>query len=158
MMELPHFRQRGVIAEGAVGSPVRTMIHPPLPPGPSPVSTPITARAGPAESVLSEADGILCGMSTRTVSPVLVGRTGELNRLEDAFAASPGAVLIGGEAGVGKTRLIREFTARVAGRARVLTGGCLELGADGLPFAPFTTVLRGLVRELGIDGARRSGR
>jgi crotonobetainyl-CoA:carnitine CoA-transferase CaiB-like acyl-CoA transferase len=34
MMELPHFRQRGVIAEGTVGSPVRTMIHPPLPPGP----------------------------------------------------------------------------------------------------------------------------
>jgi hypothetical protein len=31
--------------------------------------------------------------------------------------------------------------AREAG-VRVLVGGCLELGADGLPFAPFTAVLR----------------
>ncbi len=31
----------------------------------------------------------------------------------------------------------------------MLIGGCLDLGADGLPFAPFTAVLRDLVRELG---------
>jgi DNA-binding CsgD family transcriptional regulator len=60
------------------------------------------------------------------------------------------ALLIGGEAGVGKTRLISEFAgqARAAG-ARVVTGGCLELGADGLPFGPFTAMLRDLVRETG---------
>ncbi|MCW2914144.1 MAG: hypothetical protein JWN52_2212 [Actinomycetia bacterium] len=34
MMELDHFQQRGVIAAGTVGSPVRTTAHPPLPPGP----------------------------------------------------------------------------------------------------------------------------
>ena len=34
---------------------------------------------------------------------------------------------------------------------RVLVGGCLELGADGLPFAPFTAVLRDLARELGLE-------
>ena len=34
----------------------------------------------------------------------------------------------------------------------MLTGGCLELGADGLPFAPFTAVLRELVRDLGAAG------
>ncbi len=64
----------------------------------------------------------------------------------------PAALLIGGEAGVGKTRLISEFAceARAAG-ARVLTGGCLELGADGLPFGPFTAMLRDLVRETGAD-------
>ena len=62
-------------------------------------------------------------------------------------------MLIGGEAGVGKSRLVNEFAARArrAG-ARVLAGGCLELGADGLPFAPFTSVLRELVRDLGTDG------
>src|SRR5690349_7957330 len=88
------------------------------------------------------------------MSPVLVGRAAELGLLEDALASAPGAVLVGGEAGLGKTRLIREFAASVArgGRARVLIGGCLELGSDGLPFAPFTTVLRGLVRDIGIDG------
>jgi DNA-binding NarL/FixJ family response regulator len=74
--------------------------------------------------------------------------------LEAAYEAvrqgGPAAVLVGGEAGVGKTRLITEFTAsaRAAG-ARVLTGGCLELGADGLPFGPFTAILRDLVREVG---------
>ncbi|MFD0902023.1 helix-turn-helix transcriptional regulator [Actinomadura sediminis] len=91
-------------------------------------------------------------MSTRAMSPVLVGRSDELRRLEEALAAAPGAVLVGGEAGLGKTRLIREFAACAGDRARVLVGGCLELGSDGLPFAPFTTVLRGLVRDIGIDG------
>ena len=61
-------------------------------------------------------------------------------------------MLIGGEAGVGKSRLVSEFAARARRRgARVLTGGCLELGTDGLPFAPFTAVLRELVRDLGAD-------
>ncbi len=91
-------------------------------------------------------------MSRRGSSPVLVGRAAEIAALEAAFDAvrqgGPAAVLIGGEAGVGKTRLVSEFaaSARAAG-ARVLTGGCLELGADGLPFGPFTAILRDLVRE-----------
>ncbi|MFI6595604.1 helix-turn-helix transcriptional regulator [Nonomuraea sp. NPDC050536] len=93
-------------------------------------------------------------MSIHTVSPVFVGRSGELAALGRALAqARSGAsstVLIGGEAGVGKTRLIKEFTDR-AGDARILVGGCLELGTDGLPFAPFTAVLRTLVRDLGRD-------
>jgi ATP/maltotriose-dependent transcriptional regulator MalT len=99
---------------------------------------------------------MLDSMSSRTISPALVGRAGEISRLRSAFASvregAPAAVLIGGEAGVGKSRLIREFTAAEQGAgARVLVGGCLELGADGLPFAPFTTVLRDLVRELGTE-------
>ena len=78
-------------------------------------------------------------VSRRGTSPVLVGRAAEMAALEGAFEmvrqGGPVAVLIGGEAGVGKTRLISEFaaSARMAG-ARVLIGGCLELGADGLPF------------------------
>ena len=59
------------------------------------------------------------------------------------------ALLIGGEAGAGKSRLLAEFAATVPG-ARVLAGGCL-LGGDELPFTPFATVLRDLVRELGAD-------
>ncbi|MGW2311127.1 helix-turn-helix transcriptional regulator [Actinomadura luteofluorescens] len=89
-------------------------------------------------------------MNARTMSPVLIGRSAELRRLRDALAAAPGAVLLGGDAGLGKTRLIREFTRDAD--ARTLVGGCLELGSDGLPFAPFTTVLRGLVRDIGIEG------
>jgi hypothetical protein len=85
-------------------------------------------------------------MRPRTISVPLVGRTDEIATLRSALAGAragtPATVLIGGEAGVGKSRLISEFTVteQDAG-ARVLTGGCLELGADGLPFAPFTAVL-----------------
>jgi DNA-binding NarL/FixJ family response regulator len=76
--------------------------------------------------------------------------------LEGAFASvrqgGPSAVLLGGEAGVGKSRLVSEFSRTVtAAGARVLTGGCLELGTDGLPFAPFTAVLRDLVHKMGAD-------
>jgi len=95
-------------------------------------------------------------MSRRGASPVLVGRAPEMAALEAAFETvrqgSPAAVLIGGEAGVGKTRLMGEFAVRArAAGARVLAGGCLELGADGLPFGPFTAMLRDLVREIGAD-------
>src|ERR1700722_15370791 len=93
-------------------------------------------------------------MSRRGASPVLVGRAAEMAALEAALdtvrQGEPAAVLIGGEAGMGKTRLIAEFTAAARGTGvRVLTGACLELGADGLPFSPFTAMLRDLVREVG---------
>jgi predicted ATPase len=85
----------------------------------------------------------------------MVGRADQLAVLREAFeVAGQGgyrAVLTGGEAGVGKSRLIAEFTAEVASGARVLTGACLQLGSDALPFAPFVTVLRDLVRELGAE-------
>src|SRR5260370_17576119 len=89
-------------------------------------------------------------MGTGVVSPILVGRADPLSALDAALAearnSNPSAMLIGGEAGVGKSRLVIEFAerARRAG-AQVLTGSCLELGADGLPFAPFTSGLPPLV-------------
>ncbi|BCM69652.1 putative LuxR-family transcriptional regulator [Streptomyces sp. EAS-AB2608] len=88
-------------------------------------------------------------VENRSVSPVFVGRTDELDTLNDALAraaaAEPQALLLGGEAGVGKTRLVEEFATVAAGReAVVAVGGCVEIGADGLPFAPFSTALRAL--------------
>jgi predicted ATPase len=89
---------------------------------------------------------------------VLVGRVGELAALDAAWAGvgrgEPATVLVGGEAGVGKSRLVEEFGARAlaGGVVRVLSGCCVDLGAEGLPFAPFTGVLRELVRDLGADG------
>jgi DNA-binding CsgD family transcriptional regulator/tetratricopeptide (TPR) repeat protein len=96
-------------------------------------------------------------MAARATSPVLVGRAEQLAVLEAALGPSrpggPSVILMGGEAGVGKSRLVSEFAARSrASGARVLTGGCVELGTEGLPFAPFTAVLRELVRDLGADG------
>ncbi|MFJ8539781.1 AAA family ATPase [Streptomyces sp. NPDC093591] len=92
-------------------------------------------------------------VQSQSVSPVFVGRATELETLNDALdraaAGDPQALVIGGEAGVGKTRLVEEFTA-AADRAGavVALGGCVEIGADGLPFAPFSTALRALRRAL----------
>ncbi|NVI86108.1 AAA family ATPase, partial [Actinomadura sp. BRA 177] len=82
-----------------------------------------------------------------TVSPVFAGRAAELAELRGAHARAcagePAAVLVGGEAGGGKTRLVAEFTRDL----RTLTGGCLDLGAASLPYAPFSAVLRRLGRD-----------
>jgi DNA-binding CsgD family transcriptional regulator len=90
------------------------------------------------------------------VSPVFAGRAAELTVLasvfDDAVGGMPGTVLVGAEAGGGKSRLVGEFAARVEGRALVLAGGCVELSAAGLPYAPFTAALRQLVRERGTAG------
>ncbi|MFC8952231.1 AAA family ATPase [Streptomyces sp. NPDC057101] len=96
---------------------------------------------------------MLGAVETRSVSPVFVGRAGELTALTEALsradAGEPQALLVGGEAGVGKTRLIEEFLDTACGRGAVVAlGGCVELGADGLPFAPFATALRSLRRRL----------
>ncbi|MBT2487573.1 AAA family ATPase [Streptomyces sp. ISL-96] len=96
---------------------------------------------------------MLGDVETRSVSPVFVGRAGELAQLTDALARAtagePQALLVGGEAGVGKTRLVEEFfEAACRQDAVVVVGGCVEIGADGLPFAPFSTALRALRRML----------
>ncbi|MFE9095407.1 AAA family ATPase [Streptomyces sp. NPDC007264] len=106
---------------------------------------------------------MLTGVDTRSVSPVFVGRAAELGVLHDALARATGgrtarapgtagepqALLVGGEAGVGKTRLIEEFAVAAARAGAVVAlGGCVEIGADGLPFAPFSAALRALRRQL----------
>ncbi|MBO0518126.1 ATP-binding protein, partial [Streptomyces beijiangensis] len=58
---------------------------------------------------------MLGGVENTSVSPVFVGRADELTILNDALArggaGEPQALLLGGEAGVGKTRLVEEFIA-----------------------------------------------
>jgi DNA-binding CsgD family transcriptional regulator/tetratricopeptide (TPR) repeat protein len=94
-------------------------------------------------------------MARRVSSPRLVGRTQELAQLaaalERARAGSPAAVLVAGEAGVGKTRLVGEFAARAsaAGGTSVLTGGCVALVEGEPAYAPLVEALRGLVQRLG---------
>src|SRR5580693_2675331 len=96
-------------------------------------------------------------MNGRAGSPVLVGRGEYLAVLDAALAraraGAPSTVLVGGEAGSGKTRLTTEFAARAADAGtRVLAGACLDIGTEGLPFAPFSAMLRELVRDMGADG------
>ncbi|WP_245878632.1 helix-turn-helix transcriptional regulator [Streptosporangium subroseum] len=91
-------------------------------------------------------------MMGRAVSPVFVGRKAELADLAEAFEQArknaAATVLLGGEAGVGKSRLIGCFAERAADNgAHVLIGGCVELSTEGLAYAPFTAAIRQLVRE-----------
>ncbi|MGY1689134.1 ATP-binding protein [Geodermatophilus sp. SYSU D01105] len=77
----------------------------------------------------------------------LVGRGEELARLlasvDRALEGRAGAVLLSGDAGVGKTRLLDELAARTAERGvRVLTGHCVDLGDVGLSYLPFVDLLR----------------
>ena len=70
------------------------------------------------------------------LSPVMVGRTSPLSRLTGLMAASthdPAVALVVGEAGVGKTRLLRELVASVPAGAGVFAGQA-EPGSLGRPF------------------------
>jgi DNA-binding CsgD family transcriptional regulator len=85
----------------------------------------------------------------RSPSTPLVGRQGELGLLmEYAGVTSDEArdvVLLGGDAGIGKTRLLRELgeRAREAGH-RVMAGHCLDLGDSAPPYQPFGDAFSGL--------------
>ena len=89
-------------------------------------------------------------MSGRLTSSHFVGRQSELAELELAFLEAvdghPSLILVGGDSGVGKTRLLAEAQRSVAG-ALVLRGECLEQGDGELPYAPLLGALRPLVRE-----------
>jgi DNA-binding CsgD family transcriptional regulator len=76
----------------------------------------------------------------------LVGRAGEVEAvtalIQVAAHGEAGALLISGEAGVGKTALVRETAALVGGEADVLWAPCLPLTSLAVPFLPLTTALR----------------
>ncbi len=71
----------------------------------------------------------------------------ELARLEgvlrSATEGTAGVALVGGDAGIGKTRLVSELVERARERGfHVLVGQCAELG-DALPYLPLADALRG---------------
>ncbi|MFC7488510.1 helix-turn-helix transcriptional regulator [Knoellia sp. CPCC 206453] len=80
------------------------------------------------------------------VQPVLVGRERERAVLQSvvdrAFSGEPGLVLVHGEAGIGKTSLVREVTrsAEAVG-VHLLLGLCLRFGSDVTSYLPFTQAL-----------------
>lgn len=86
----------------------------------------------------------------------LIGRDRELQKLQREFAglASDGVprlVTVIGDAGVGKSRLTREFLSTIAGSARLLFGRCLPYG-DGITFWPLREIIRSEAALAGADG------
>ncbi|MGN6721066.1 MAG: helix-turn-helix transcriptional regulator [Marmoricola sp.] len=80
----------------------------------------------------------------------LIGRKSELKALRSAYAAVEAGgsrvVLLGGEAGVGKTRLLTDFLDEFPDPP-VLSGGCVELSQAAVPFLPLASALRALGRD-----------
>src|SRR2546430_5678554 len=84
--------------------------------------------------------------SSDLLCPVLIGRETEMGRLgallRESLTGHGRTVLVSGEAGVGKTAVLRQFVqqARREG-ARVLWGECTEIDARR-PFGPFMDIAR----------------
>jgi len=87
-----------------------------------------------------------------------VGRESELTRLKtklaDARSGRGGLVMLVGEPGIGKSRMIEEFTehARAAGSV-VVFGACFE-GEWTPPFAPFAQAIHGYAKEAAVEALR----
>jgi DNA-binding CsgD family transcriptional regulator/tetratricopeptide (TPR) repeat protein len=107
-----------------------------------------------SRAVLGVDAAILGDMPQRVSAAVMVGREEPYEALAAALASTRAGdgrcVVVGGEAGAGKTRLMTEFLERAEGVWQ-LQGGCLELGQAVMPLAPLAGILRQLGRDLGVE-------
>jgi len=94
--------------------------------------------------------------SARALAPTLIGRQAQLHELDEHLdQARSGAgrlVFLVGDAGVGKTRLLREFAGKVrAARDIVVIEGYCYDEQPAPPYGPFVDALQALVRQRGPD-------
>ena len=85
------------------------------------------------------------GAGSKARLGLVVGRGAEEQvlaaMLEAAANGEPGAVFVHGEAGIGKTALVRGACGRFGGE--VLWGTCVHFGAASVPFAALASALDG---------------
>src|SRR5919204_3996991 len=94
------------------------------------------------------------------VAPPFVGRHGELHQLvlglQEAMAGHPRVVLMPGEAGIGKTRLLQELRSHaLRSDLQIGSGRCYE--DLTLPYLPFVAALRTLLEQIPEDVERALG-
>ena len=105
----------------------------------------LKGKAEPVPAYLLEGVHATTAVTAHQDSP-FIGREFEMDILSGAFAESVGQrgariVTVIGDAGVGKSRLIGDFTRRKASEALILRGRCLAYG-DGITFWPLTEIVR----------------
>ncbi|GLW92919.1 ATP-binding protein [Actinokineospora globicatena] len=91
----------------------------------------------------------------RTSSPVLVGRGDQLGALLAAVPRQPAVIMIEGEAGVGKSRLVRELLDSELGPMAVLMGYCQPVG-EPFPYGAVLEALRDATDRLARNHPRLS--
>ena len=87
-------------------------------------------------------------------APAFAGRQQELAALGRALAGPPALVLVEGEAGIGKSRLVREFLARANGQHRSMVAACPPFRRP-CTLSPVVDAIRqaaGSPRELALSG------
>jgi DNA-binding SARP family transcriptional activator/class 3 adenylate cyclase len=96
---------------------------------------------------------------TEAAAPVFVGRTAELSQLESMLAETlRGArrmALVGGEPGIGKTRLLTELAQRASDEGVIVLYGRAD-DETVVPFQPFVEALRPYAATLSADALRDS--
>jgi ABC-type oligopeptide transport system substrate-binding subunit/DNA-binding SARP family transcriptional activator len=110
---------------------------------------------GPAVVPQERAPAFLDADSAAVVEPVFVGRERELARLETfldaALAGQGGITFVTGDAGAGKTALLRAFARRASAAhldLLVAWGACDALVGTGVPYLPFREVLEMLTGDV----------
>jgi DNA-binding SARP family transcriptional activator len=92
----------------------------------------------------------------RRLDAPLVGRAEELARLHAAYVDARDSghcrvVTVVGEAGIGKTRLMRELLLPLRDEARILVGRCVSYG-EGATYLPIAEAVRQAAREPSLEG------
>jgi DNA-binding SARP family transcriptional activator len=118
----------------------------------------VRARRGIDGWLVTDVVADVPGYARRLDSP-LVGREAELERLRSAYESARTdrhcrVVTVVGEAGIGKTRLAREFVASVRDDALVLVGRCSSYG-EGATYLPVAEIVRHAADEPSLGGIRR---
>lgn len=101
----------------------------------------------------------MAAMALIPAQTAFVGRAPELAELRGAWqrvrGGEPWLALIGGEAGMGKSSLVRAFVDRATADGLALTGQCLRFGDQAVPYAAISGALQQLAASAGADELRR---
>jgi predicted ATPase/class 3 adenylate cyclase len=109
--------------------------------------------------VVKDALGHVSGLARHFDSP-FIGRQAPRAALRAVFdqtvrQRSCHLLTVLGDAGVGKSRLVREFTAELTSDVAVLHGRCLPYG-EGITYWPLAEIVRGIARAKGVDPGDQS--